>query len=113
MLIRQSQIVTLGAEPKEKFILKTIDFLRTHCTKWSAGKTDEELRSLIVSTIDIAETLNIRKEKSIQKLLYYTADRNLLWPFSDKVIAILDQDDTSEDEKLKQLNRSTQIEGVR
>ena len=103
MIIKVEQIATLGTPAKEKFILKTIEFLRENTPEWAEEKDGQEIRGPIEEMIKIGKELNIKKEVNIQKLLYYSKTKELQIPFSAAIQEILKTPDLGEDLRTKNL----------
>ena len=77
MIIRQEQLEKLGAPEKEKFILKTIEFLDENLPDWAHSKNEEEIRKYIEDMITIGRCKNVKKEINIQRLLYHSILRQI------------------------------------
>ena len=103
MIVSENQLKAVGAPSYEKFILKTIQFLKKNTPEWAEGKDDKEMRGPIEEMIEIGKELNIRKEVNIQKLLYYAITKELQIPFSAALQEILRTPDVGEDLRTKNL----------
>ncbi len=101
MLIKDSQISVLGSQPREGFIVNTVNFLRGNAEEWSSKRTDEQVRGVIEEMIEIGEKNHIRKEINIQKLLYYSIVNELQIPFSEAIHEIIQAPDLGEDLRTK------------
>jgi hypothetical protein len=103
MIIKETQIQTLGSSSKLEFIEKTIAFLRENVPDWATSKEDDEIRGHIESMIEMGSDRNISKEINIQKLLYHCLRFGLRIPFNKRVEELLAFDVLSEDERVKRL----------
>lgn len=113
MLIRTAQIEVLGKQQQEKFIEKTITFLRDNTPKWADSKTDDQIRSAIEKMIELGKERNIRKEINIQKLLYHWIKYDLNMPLSDEIEGELNQQGLSENYRVKCMIKAIVKNGIR
>ncbi|NEN23565.1 hypothetical protein G3O08_08635 [Cryomorpha ignava] len=113
MLIRTAQIEALGTPKKEKFIEKTIAFLKENTPKWAESKTDDQISATIENMIELGRERNIKKEINIQKLLFHWIKYELKTPPSPEIDAELIQESRSENYRVKCMIKAIRRNGVR
>jgi len=68
-VIKNIQIEAFKKIEIQKFINKSIEFLKENFAEWCAEKEDEELEKFINEIIDFAKKYKISTQKSIDKQL--------------------------------------------
>jgi hypothetical protein len=111
MLIKQAQMVKLGEPALQRFITDTVLFAREECTVFAQGKSDDELREVVVQFIDIGTHYNIVIERNVQRLLYYTLQNKLTIPYPPHLEEALRLEGWDENYRIKQFIKRIRIHG--
>jgi len=69
-VIKDIQIEAFKKIEIQKFVNKSIEFLKENFAKWCAEKDQEELQNFIYEIIDFASAYKIQNQILIQKLMY-------------------------------------------
>lgn len=69
LVIKDSQIESFRQIEREKFIVKSLYFLKKNFSEWCADKDESEKREFIDSAIDFGGKHSILKEINVQKLM--------------------------------------------
>ncbi len=85
----------------EKFVQKSIVFLRQNFPEWCANKEQEEIETFIHEIIVFGEQYEIRKQLNFQKLMHFKIKYEFDIPLVEHLEAILSPVDMNESYRVK------------
>jgi len=85
LTISKKQYEVFFNKEKDKFIEKSIVFLKENFLDWTKDKSESELVDFIEEIIDFGEQYNILSQLNLQKLMYYKIDLEFDIPLNEKL----------------------------
>ncbi len=90
----------------EKFVQKSVVFLRQNFPEWCTDKEQEEIEAFIHEIIAFGEQYDIRKQLNLQKLMHFKIKYEFDIPLVEHLEAILSPIDTNESYRVKYFYKS-------
>lgn len=103
MIIRQEQMEAMDRAMMERFVDKSIEFIRINFPDWSSDRSDEALTGFINSMTTLARGHNIRKEINVQRMMEYKITFDFSIPLPPRLASLLNRDDLGEEGRLELL----------
>jgi len=100
--LQQKQISTFEKIEVDKFVQKTMVFLKYNYQDWAKNKSDEELKKYVLEVIDLGKKYAVYKEVNIQKLLFLNRQFSFSLPLTFAHRSILMEKELNEDIRIKQ-----------
>ncbi len=85
----------------EKFVQKSVVFLRQNFPEWCEGKEEQEIEAFIHEIIAFGEQYEIRKQLNLQKLMHFKITYEFDIPLVEHLEAILNKKEWGENYKIK------------
>lgn len=103
VVIRREQMEAMDRSMMQRFIDKSIDFIRMNFPEWSSDQSDEALISFIRSMTALAQNYSIRKEINIQRLMEYKITFDFSIPLPSHLARLLKREGLGEESRLELL----------
>jgi len=83
LIIHKKQIEKLDELEKEKFIKRSVVFLKANYADWSSDKSDSEIMSFIFSIINFGTQFDLKKERIYIELMILEIEKSMFkyFPF--------------------------------
>lgn len=89
----------------EKFVQKSVIFLRENFTDWSADKEQKGIEVFIYEIFEFSEQYEIRKQLNLQKLMYLKIEFGFEMPLVKEFEDILGEVEQNESYRVKCFNK--------
>lgn len=101
LVIKDVQMEAFRQIEVEKFVQKSVVFLRQNFADWCADKEQEEIEVFIHKIIAFGEQYEIRKQLNLQKLMHFKITYEFDIPLVEHLEEILTPVDTNESYRVK------------
>ena len=101
LIIHKEHRVLLRRNALERFIIKSISFLKKNFLAWSLHRSDEAIRLFVEETIRFGERYNVNKEINLQKLMHYQIEYSFEIPLSGYLQKRLAEKDMNETQRVE------------
>ena len=103
LIISKAQMKVFKDHSTEEFVQRTVVFLRENTPDWAMQRTDEAIAEHVRAIISWGHEAGIRKEISIQKILYNTIRKGCSVD-DENILSILTTLHLTEDRRLLDFN---------
>jgi hypothetical protein len=101
LVIGKEQMEAMEQRMMNRFVDKTLDFIRINFPEWGSGQSDDVLSEFVVTMTKFAQEHDMRAEISIQKLIAYQIIFGLSLPLPSKLVFVLKRAGLDEDSRLE------------
>jgi len=109
MIIRKKQLAVFQEYERQKFIRKSKLFIKENFNEYYSENEEQDIAKLINKCIDYGYKYDMKKEISVQKLIYLQIEFKLFEEQDDRFYELLEYTYTTEENKLLKLFNHLQL----